>query len=124
MQENGYLQLEPLWKMRFTNLDCIAHIIRSLIQDGSRSQSCNYVLKPLSAHTNQLLFSLELTFPKPIFSPEWGFSPNSYMLLSNQSFNNLQEFQNHIDNNDNIQKNVAFTLFRLDKEDDIPYEKI
>lgn len=46
------------------------------------------------------------------------------MLLSNQSFNNLQEFQNHIDNNDNIQKNVAFTLFRLDKEDDIPYEKI
>ncbi|GET55529.1 hypothetical protein RIR_jg16411.t1 [Rhizophagus irregularis DAOM 181602=DAOM 197198] len=124
MQGNGYLQLEPLWKMRFTNLDCIAHIIRSLIQDGSRSQSCNYVLKPLSAHTNQLLFSLELTFPKPIFSPEWDFSPNSYMLLSNQSFNNLQEFQNHIDNNDNIQKNVAFTLFRLDKEDDIPYEKI
>ncbi|CAG8574035.1 2124_t:CDS:2 [Rhizophagus irregularis] len=104
--------------------DAIYKFGLSLIQDGSRSQSCNYVLKPLSAHTNQLLFSLELTFPKPIFSPEWDFSPNSYMLLSNQSFNNLQEFQNHIDNNDNIQKNVAFTLFRLDKEDDIPYEKI
>ncbi|CAB4388958.1 unnamed protein product [Rhizophagus irregularis] len=67
-------------------------LLSSIIQDGSRSQSCNYVLKPLSAHTNQLLFSLELTFPKPISSPEWDFSPNSYMLLINQSFNNLQEF--------------------------------
>lgn len=71
-----------------------------------------------------------MTFPTPRTSPERDISPNPYTPLFSQSFNNLQEFRNYIDNY-NTQTNEEIIWFSpyidpiiIEEEEDISYEQI